>query len=123
MHWRSLRVRRYVPSKKPLARYQITNILTEMHPLATLFTTIITGLRAAIGMHAHRHPGHALLINLAWAYLGRTTNRMNRLFACWQAGTLPAPRPAHPTSARARKPATTLRFPSAKTWLVGTEKN
>ena len=82
------------------------NILTEMPNLPTLFTAIIAALRVAIGTHVGRHPAQAPLLNHACDYLSRAMTRFQRLLARWQAGALPAPRPARPGQPAA--PRTTL---------------
>ena len=104
------------PRQNPLTRRRVTNILTQMHPLATLFTTILAALRVAVATHVHRHPVQAPLLNLACTYISRTAQRLARLIAHWQAGTLPPLRPAQP--GRESRPITTPRLPTARTWLV-----
>ncbi len=65
---------------------------------ATL-AAIFLHLRAAIAAAAHKHvrnpPLHTLMID-AYHYAGRLSRRLLALYARWQAGTLPTPRPRAP---------------------------
>ena len=65
---------------------------------ATL-AAIFLHLRAALAAAAHKHvqnpPLHSLMID-AYHYAGRLSRRLLALYARWQAGTLPTPRPRAP---------------------------
>ena len=97
-----------------------------MTTLSTLFSVILTGLRAAVAnssalrslnpAHAERVRARTALLVLVWGRIGRMVNRFENLFARWRTGTLPKPRPS-----RARAPATpreTARIPTGRAWLV-----
>ena len=73
-------------------------------PIAETLAAIFFHLRAALAAAAHKHvrnsPLHTLMTD-AYHYAGRLSRRLVTLYARWQAGTLPTPRPRTP------KPATT----------------
>ena len=97
-----------------------------MPTIATLFSAILAGLRAAVAnssalrslnpAHAERVRARTALLVLVWGRIGRMANRFENLFARWRAGTLPKPRPSRagqPTS-----PRETARIPTGRAWLV-----
>jgi len=65
-----------------------------METLAIRFVSILRDLRAVIGAHMVKDPARVPLFTLLWTRLGRTARRFETLFAQWQAGTLPNPRPS-----------------------------
>ena len=69
-----------------------------MPTIATQFTAILAGLRAAIAAHAARDRARAAMLVLVWSRVSRMATRFETLFAKWRAGTLPKPRPSrtHP---------------------------
>ena len=97
-----------------------------MPTLSTIFTTILTGLRAAVAnssalrsanpAHAERDRARTALLVLVWGRIGRTVARFEALFARWRAGTLPKPRRSRagqPTTPREKS-----RLPAGRAWLV-----
>ena len=56
------------------------------------FTTVLTGLQAAIAVVAARERVLTVLLVAVWGRIGRISARLERLIAQWRAGTLPAPR-------------------------------
>ena len=56
------------------------------------FTTILTGLQAAIAVVAARERALTVLLVAVWGRIGRISTRLERLIALWRAGMLPAPR-------------------------------
>ena len=109
-----------------------------MPPLLPLLTAILSGLRAAIGASSAlvaRNPAFAglaaarsALLVRAWSYIGRTSTRLARLFARYQAATLAQSTLAQSTLAKPRLPRpgrttplpATLRLPTRKSWIVAT---
>jgi hypothetical protein len=91
-------------------------ILTEMPTLATCFSLILAGLRAAIAPVAARDRARTTLLVLLWGRLARMATRFERLFARWRAGTLPRPRPARAGQRTRRQPHPHL--PANPAWLV-----
>ena len=88
-----------------------------MSTIATRFREILTGLRAAIGMHLDKDRARDAIFVLVWHRIGRMANRFDALFAKWQAGTLPKPRPSRPgRTGKPRDPQ--LRLPQGRVWLV-----
>jgi hypothetical protein len=91
-------------------------ILTEMPTLATCFSLILAGLRAAIAPVAARNRARTPLLVLLWGRLARSAKRFERLFARWRAGNLPKPR-----LSRAGQPTTWRPHPHLRAnpaWLV-----
>jgi hypothetical protein len=82
------------------------------------FTTVLTGLQAAIAVVAARERSLTVLLVAVWGRIGRISTRLERLIALWRAGILPAPRvrrgrvPGTPVS----KPVSA--FPSTPAWLL-----
>ena len=90
-----------------------------MSNLATQFTVIMAGLRAAVANHTDRRRVCAALYIALWNRVGRIATRVETLFARWQAGTLPQLRPPRPS--RAGTPATPSPepyIPRGRAWLV-----
>ena len=68
-----------------------------MPTIATLFSTIIAGLRAAVANssalrsmnpdHAERVRARTAMLVLVWGRIGRMANRFEALFARWRANT------------------------------------
>ena len=88
-----------------------------METIATLFSAILLGMRAALAPHVDRDPARTPFLLLAWTRLGRAATRFQSLFTRWQSGTLPAPikpRAGQPRAARARP-----YFPAGRAWLAG----
>jgi hypothetical protein len=91
-------------------------MLTAMPTLATRFSLILAGLRAAIAPVAARDRARTTLLVLLWGRLARSATRFERLFARWRAGTLPRPRPARAGQRTRRQPHPHL--PANPAWLV-----
>jgi hypothetical protein len=91
-------------------------ILTEMPTLATCFSLILAGLRAAIAPVAARDRARTTLLVLLWGRLARMATRFERLFARWRAGNLPKPRPSRAGQPTTWRPHPHLRANPA--WLV-----
>jgi hypothetical protein len=91
-------------------------VLTAMPTLATCFSLILAGLRAAIAPVAARNLARTTLLVLLWGRLARMATRFERLFARWRAGTLPKPRPARAGQPTAWQPHPHL--PANPAWLV-----
>ena len=88
-----------------------------MLSIAARFTSFLADLRVAVAAHAPRNPQRAVLFGLLWGRLGRMASRFETLFAKWQAGTLPKPRPSRP--GQPRKPRDPQpRIPQGRVWLV-----
>jgi hypothetical protein len=82
------------------------------------FTTLLTGLQAAIAVVAARERTLTVLLVAVWGRIGRISTRLERLIALWRAGMLPAPR-----ARRGRVPGTPASkpvsaFPAAPAWLL-----
>ena len=80
------------------------------------FANLLTDLRAAIAVVAARDRRLTVLLVAVWGRVSRVAQRMERLFARWQAGTLLLPRTARVglvAAARER-----VRFPSGRGWLI-----
>jgi hypothetical protein len=82
------------------------------------FTTVLTGLQAAIAVVAARERALTVLLVAVWGRIGRISTRLERLIALWRAGMLPAPR-----IRRGRVPGTSASkpvsaFPPTPAWLV-----
>ena len=85
-----------------------------MHPIATIFRAILSGLQAAIAPFANKDPTQFLL--RIYHHLSRTMVRFEKLVTHWRNGTLPKqckPRPDRPSHPRA-----TPRFPTGYAWLI-----
>lgn len=87
-----------------------------MTPAATLFRTILTGLRGVIAALAARDRARQPLLLRIHQHIGHTIARFERLFAHWQNNTLPqlrAPRPGRPSRPRGLAP-----LPTGPAWLL-----
>jgi hypothetical protein len=91
-------------------------IITAMPTLATRFSLILAGLRAAIAPVAARDRARTALLVLLWGRLARSATRFERLFARWREGTLPKPRPSRAGQPTTRQPHPHL--PANPAWLV-----
>ena len=104
-----------------------------MPPLLPLLTAILADLRAAIGASSAlvaRNPAFAglaaarsALLVRAWSYIGRTSTRLARLFARYQAATLAQStlaKPRLPRPGRTTPRPATPRLPTRKSWIVAT---
>jgi hypothetical protein len=80
------------------------------------FTTILTGLRAALAARAATDRALTALLVLVWSRLARLQTRLERLIAHWRAGTLPTPRPSR--AGQPRKRSSKPNLPTAPAWLV-----
>jgi hypothetical protein len=82
------------------------------------FTTILTGLQAAIAVVAARERALTVLLVAVWGRIGRISTRLERLIALWRAGMLPAPhaRRGRVPGTPARKPISAL--PTTPAWLL-----
>ncbi len=95
--------------------YKLTVVTTP----ATFLASLLATLQAHIAHHAAKDRVNGPMLLLVWSYLPRALLRFQRLYARWQAGTLPKPRPAQlcPAQlcpgrpARPRAPATAPRRP------------
>ena len=103
-----------------------------MPNVAILFSTILTGLRAAVAnssalrsvnpAHAERVRARTALLVFVWGRIGRMANRFDNLFARWRASTLPNRTLAKPRPSRAGQPTTPherSKIPAGRAWLVG----
>ncbi len=84
------------------------------------FTCILEALRTALAARAAPDRANTAVLVQVWGYLGRAAARFEALFARWQAGTLPKPRPTRP--ARAARPVaarTRPRMPTRRAWIIG----
>ncbi|MCC6717078.1 MAG: hypothetical protein IT555_04275 [Acetobacteraceae bacterium] len=90
-----------------------------MTNLVTLFCAILTDLRAKIGAHLGRDRTYQAILTQAWARIGRTAQRFQRLYDRWQNGTLPEPRPSRAGQPRPARPARAY-FPRRRAWLATT---
>ena len=100
-----------------------------MRTPATLFRAIVTSLRTAVApLTGFEHPRAALFILLV-NRICRMANRFDALFAKWQAGTLPKPRPSRAGPSRADpsrvgqsrtpgEPRARPRLPGRRAWLL-----
>jgi hypothetical protein len=82
------------------------------------FTTLLTGLQAAIAVVAARERALTALLVAVWGRIGRISTRLERLIALWRAGMLPAPR-----TRWGRVPGTPVNkalsvFPATPAWLL-----
>ncbi len=91
-----------------------------MKSFITLFNALIDSLKATVGPIRPRDAAHAMLLRGAWGYFGRLARRIDRLFARWQAGTLPKPRAPRPRAARIAPaaPPTYPRMPNRNAWYA-----
>jgi hypothetical protein len=82
------------------------------------FTTILTGLQAAIAVVAARERALTVLLVAVWGRIGRISTRLERLIALWRAGMLPAPRvrQGRVPGTQVNKPV--LAFPATPAWLL-----
>ena len=88
-----------------------------METLATLFSAILTGMRAALAPHVDRDRTRTPILILAMNRINRAAQRFQALFTRWQSNTLPTPRPAR--AARASEPRPKPYFPTGRAWLAG----
>ena len=96
-----------------------------MPTIASLFSTILAGLRAAVAnssalrsanpAHAWRDKPRTALLVLVWGRIGRMANRFENLFARWRANTLPSRRLPKPRPSRASAPTMPLEMPRIPT--------
>ena len=86
-----------------------------MHPIATLFRSILGGLQVVIANLAVRQPARAEILVRISHHLGRTIQRLEKLVTRWRNNTLPKPRQRGPRPTRAL---TTPRLPRGKSWLI-----
>jgi hypothetical protein len=82
------------------------------------FTSVLTGLQAAIAVVAARERTLTVLLVAVWGRIGRISTRLERLIALWRAGMLPAPR-----ARRGRVPGTQVNkplsaIPATPAWLL-----
>jgi hypothetical protein len=85
------------------------------------FTSVLTGLQAAIAVVAARECALTVLLVAVWGRIGRISRRLERLIALWRAGMLPAPRAQR--ARRGRTPGTPATkavsaFPTTPAWLL-----
>ncbi len=80
---------------------------------------ILDRLRELIAHHAAQDRARTAFLVLVWNVVGRAGTRLANLFARWQAGTLPRPRPR---PGRTRKPSAPIppnrRLPRTAAWLL-----
>ena len=93
-----------------------------METLAAHFTYVITSLRAVIAAVAAKNHARNPLLMALWSRVGRMSQRFERLYARWQAGTLPNPRPSRAGQPRAGKPREKSPFPTKRAWLLATTR-
>ena len=82
------------------------------------FTTLLTGLQAAIAVVAARERALTVLLVAVWGRIGRVRARLERLIALWRAGKLPKPRAwrGRVPGAQVNKPLSV--FPRTPAWLL-----
>jgi hypothetical protein len=82
------------------------------------FTTLLTGLQAAIAVVAAHERSLTVLLVAVWGRIGRISTRLERLIALWRAGKLPTPRAwlGRVPGATAGKPRSAL--PTTPAWLL-----
>ena len=92
-----------------------------MNGLATLLGGILATLRTGIARYAVGDAARAVLLHSLAGRIARMAVRFDRLFARWQAGTLPSQTGAAPRPSRAGRPGTPrpprLRLPTGRMWL------
>ena len=92
-----------------------------MNGLAPLLGGILAVLRTGIARCAAGTPARAALLYAVANRVARLAARFDRLFARWQAGTLPSQTGATPRPSRAGRPGTPrpprLRLPTGRMWL------
>jgi len=87
-----------------------------MSALTTRFCAILRDLRGFIAAHMVKDPLRVPLFTLLWTRIGRIATRFETLFAKWQAGTLPKPRPSRANRHRVARP--NPRLPEGRAWVV-----
>jgi hypothetical protein len=82
------------------------------------FTSVLTGLQAAIAVVAARERALTVLLVAVWGRIGRISARLERLIALWRAGKLPKVRSWHGRvpGTPANKPVS--EFPAVPAWLL-----
>ena len=90
--------------------------MTAMHPIATIFRTILSGLQVVIGIVATKEPARDPLLARIYNHLNRTMVRFEKLVTHWRNNTLP--KPGKPRPGRPARPQTTPRLPTSYAWLI-----
>jgi hypothetical protein len=88
-----------------------------MHPLPTLFRSILSGLLATIAALAAKDRARTAFLVRLYGHYNRAIQRFEKLFAQWRANTLPPQR--HRPNQKPR-PRTTPPLPTARHWLTRT---
>jgi hypothetical protein len=102
-----------------------------MNSIAARLTLILRAFRTAVIHLTIRQPKHVPVLDPVCGHLARAALRFERLFNRWRLGTLPAPRPAAPSTpgATPTPPAAPApreaakkraRLPSGRGWLIYT---
>ncbi len=87
----------------------------------SIFSNILTNLKAAIAVVAARERSWTALLVIVWGRLSRMVVRMERLIALWRAGKLPPVRAS--VAGRGGMTGERVRLPTAPAWLVGYVQN
>jgi hypothetical protein len=82
------------------------------------FTTVLTGLQAAIAVVAAREQTLTALLVAVWGRIGRISTRLERLIALWRAGKLPKPPVFRGRVAGTPTRAPVRIFPGVPAWLL-----
>jgi len=90
-------------------------------PLQAHLALILAGLRTTIFGALGRLPNHVRILADLHNYISRSIDRLDRLFALWQAGKLATRRPRRQGASKPRQaPASPrIRFSRRRAWLVG----
>ena len=82
------------------------------------FTSVLTGLQAAIAVVAARERALTVLLVAVWGRIGRISARLERLIALWRAGMLPKPRVRRGRVRSTPANKAVSAFPAAPGWLL-----
>jgi len=89
-----------------------------MPSLAESFTLILTGLRATVAPFPYTPQPRFAYLSFIWHYVWGVSKRFARLYARWQAGTLPRPRSPRPSRAGQARKRPPIRLPRGRMWLI-----
>ena len=93
-------------------------VIRMVNALMLNFTSVLTGLQAAIAVVAARERALTVLLVAVWGRIGRISTRLERLIALWRAGSLPKPRVwrGRVAGTQVNKPVSA--FPATPAWLL-----
>ena len=92
-------------------------MITTTTPLGQNLADIVRGLCAVLRLHAARTGPLSALLSFIHNRIVRVVLRLDHLALCWQAGTLPTPRPARIRAPGIAKPPQ-FQVPSGYAWLI-----